>query len=113
MGGTSSRSFNNQGVRERVNKLRSQHKVLVFSTTTCPYCRKARQALEEVGANAHVVELDQDKDGPAIRDIMQKMTGAKTVPRVFINGRFVGGGDETLALKNSGELSKLLQEERT
>lgn len=31
------------------------------------------------------------------------------VPRVFINGKCIGGGDETQALEQSGKLSGLLQ----
>lgn len=109
MGGLSSRPADVQRVEERVNSVIAQHQVVVFSKTTCPFCRKAKQALNEVGANAHVIELDHDKDGGQIQDIMLKKTGARTVPRVFINGKFVGGGDDTVALKNSGELSRMLQ----
>lgn len=29
------------------------------------------------------------------------------VPRVFIDGKCIGGGSETVALKNSGELQKV------
>jgi glutaredoxin 3 len=111
MGGSPSRLANGQ-LEQRIKQLISQNKVVVFSKTTCPYCTRAKRALQEAGANAHVIELDQDHEGSHIQDLMLKMTGASTVPRVFINGRFVGGGDETVALKNSGELSKMLQEQR-
>ena len=30
------------------------------------------------------------------------------VPRVFINGQYIGGGDETLAVENSGQLKQLI-----
>jgi len=32
------------------------------------------------------------------------------VPRVFIQGKFVGGGDETAALDSSGKLKTMLQD---
>lgn len=32
------------------------------------------------------------------------------VPRVFINGKFVGGGSEVKALQSSGKLKPMLQE---
>ena len=32
------------------------------------------------------------------------------VPRVFINGRFIGGGDETQAAESSGQLVRWLKE---
>jgi hypothetical protein len=37
-----------------------------------------------------------------------KMTGARTVPRVFVNGKCIGGGDDTAALAASGRLAKML-----
>lgn len=38
------------------------------------------------------------------------MTGRRTVPNVFINGKTIGGGDETYAKVKSGEIQKLLNE---
>jgi len=32
------------------------------------------------------------------------------VPRVFINGQFIGGGDDTVRLDASGQLAKKLEE---
>jgi glutaredoxin len=36
------------------------------------------------------------------------MTGQRTVPNVFIGGAHIGGCDDTMALKKSGELRKML-----
>lgn len=33
----------------------------------------------------------------------------RQVPRVFVNGKFIGGGDDTVAKVKSGELKKLIQ----
>lgn len=30
------------------------------------------------------------------------------VPRVFVNGKFIGGGDDVVRLDKNGELKKLL-----
>lgn len=98
-----------QQIQERVESMISQHRVVVFSQTDCPFCEAAKEALQQSGANAFVIELDCRKDGFEIQNIMLEMTGARTVPRVFIDGKFVGGGDDIVALKNSGELSRLLQ----
>lgn len=56
------------------------------------------------------VQLDQEADGSAIQDILLKMTGGRSVPRVFINGKFLGGGDETAAAAANGQLETLLKE---
>ncbi|KAF8061129.1 Apmap [Scenedesmus sp. PABB004] len=106
--------------------------LVVFSKTYCPYSLKAKDALASVLRPAgrlgalSVVELDQlgqpggasgalapaDARGPlgapALQDALGALTGARTVPRVFIGGRFVGGGDDTAALVASGRAAELL-----
>ena len=83
-----------------------------FSKTYCPYCTKAKNALRDVlgpraDASLTVIELDQRADGAAIQSALA-FTGATSVPRVFIGGKFIGGGDDTVALAKSGELLKLV-----
>ena len=56
------------------------------------------------------MELDTRADGQDIQDIMLSMTGARSVPRVFVKGKFVGGGDDTCALAQSGQLKALLED---
>lgn len=41
--------------------------------------------------------------------IQREVTGARSVPRVFIGGKFIGGGDDTVRLFENGELKNLLQ----
>lgn len=53
------------------------------------------------------MELDELGDAPAIQDYLATLTGGSTVPRVFVNKKFIGGGTETKALQRSGELAKL------
>merc|ERR1719188_673506 len=40
---------------------------------------------------------------------MLELTGGRSVPRVFIEGKFIGGADDTIAKKASGELLTLLE----
>ncbi|KXJ73452.1 hypothetical protein RP20_CCG015798 [Aedes albopictus] len=53
-------------------------------------------------------ELDQRNDGDEIQSVLGSITGAKTVPRVFINGNFVGGGTDIKKMYSDGRLEKLL-----
>ena len=57
-----------------------------------------------------IVELDQREDGSDIQDYMMELTGGRTVPRVFIDGAFIGGADDTAALDARGELQTLLKQ---
>ena len=44
------------------------------------------------------------------QDALQELTGRRTVPNIFINGKSVGGCDDIIALHSSGQLAKLLLE---
>ncbi|CAG5077983.1 Oidioi.mRNA.OKI2018_I69.PAR.g8861.t1.cds [Oikopleura dioica] len=83
-------------------------KVVVFSKSYCPYCKKAKDALKQANIPFKSYEIENRPDCAAIQAEFRKMTGAQSVPRVFINGKFFGGGDETAAGVNSGKLQKLL-----
>ncbi|CAB4020856.1 glutaredoxin-C4-like isoform X2 [Paramuricea clavata] len=80
-------------------------KVVIFSKSYCPFCKKAKQAFTDAGLkNFLVIELDTRDDGSEIQDILLGITGARSVPRVFIGGEFIGGGSETAELQSSGKL---------
>ncbi|KAG1665210.1 hypothetical protein FOA52_002612 [Chlamydomonas sp. UWO 241] len=87
------------------------HKVVMFSKSYCPYCNKAKAALATVmkAANYFVIELDKRNDGDEIQDELLKVTGGRSVPRVFIGGEFIGGGDDTARLAGTGELKALIE----
>ena len=46
------------------------------------------------------------EDMGEIQDALLEVTGARSVPRVFINGKFYGGGDETAAGCASGDFAQ-------
>jgi glutaredoxin 3 len=49
-------------------------------------------------------------NGDKYVDILAEMTGEDTVPRVFIGGECIGGGDDTEKLEKQGELENKLRE---
>ncbi|XP_072166669.1 uncharacterized protein [Diadema setosum] len=87
------------------------NKVVVFSKTYCPFCTMAKTALKDAGLeNYKLIELDSHSMGAQIQDCLNEITGARTVPRVFIGGKCVGGGTEVKQLQNSGQLVTILKE---
>ncbi|KAF5725963.1 Glutaredoxin C4 [Tripterygium wilfordii] len=91
-----------------VKKTISSHKIVIFSKSYCPYCRRAKAVFKELKQSPHVVELDERDDGQDIQDALSKIVGRRTVPQVFINGKHIGGSDDTIDAHESGELAKLL-----
>ncbi len=43
-----------------------------------------------------------------VQDALLKMTGGRSVPRVFVDGKFIGGGDDTAAMARDGRLKEML-----
>merc|ERR1712154_459974 len=86
----------------------AKKKVVVFSKTHCPFCTMAKEALQGAGITDFlVIELENLSNCSAIQDVLLQMTGARTVPRVFINGKCIGGGTETKDLAKSGQLAEM------
>ena len=115
MGSFSSKATNPEemaSAKEIVDQAIASNKVMVFSKSYCPYCTKAKRALSSVlSADKFVVmELDERSDGAPIQEYLLALTGGRSVPRVFIDGEFIGGGDDTDALARSGKLAIMCKE---
>ncbi|CAG01400.1 unnamed protein product [Tetraodon nigroviridis] len=55
------------------------------------------------------VDISGLSDMDKIQDYLRELTGARTVPRVFIGDKCVGGGSDVADLHESGELKDMLQ----
>ena len=89
----------------------SQHKVVIFSKSYCPYCvdtKKLFQKKEFKDVDVVVHELEKMKNGAAIQSTLGSMSGQRTVPSVWIGGTFIGGNSETQAAYKNGKLSSML-----
>ena len=65
-------------------------KVLLFSTSTCSWCRRAKRYLKERGVPFKEIDIERDTD--AGRDIVRK-TGQRGVPVIKIGSRWIVGFD--------------------
>lgn len=80
--------------------------IVMYSTTWCGYCQRARGLLQSKGAEFVEIKVDEQ---PEQRDLMiEKSGGRRTVPQIFIGERHVGGYDDLAALDRAGELDTLL-----
>ena len=64
----------------------------------------AKKAFKSIGVTPFVLEIEDRSDMSAIQSALGTMTGATSVPRVFIGGLFFGGGDDTAAAASNGSL---------
>ncbi|MBD2459776.1 glutathione peroxidase [Oscillatoria sp. FACHB-1407] len=63
--------------------------VSLFTKVGCPFCARAKTMLQEHGLEYEEIVLGKDA---TIRSL-KAMTGATTVPQVFINGKLIGGSE--------------------
>lgn len=63
--------------------------VSLFTKQGCPFCARAKEMLEEHGMDYEEITLSKDVTTRSLRAV----TGATTVPQVFINGKLVGDSE--------------------
>jgi len=93
-----------------IQKMIKDNPVMVFSKPTCQYCKMAKEVLDGTGVDYTVEEIESREDCDKLQDIFKLLTGARTVPRVFVGGKCIGGGSETYSLHNQGKLVPMLKE---
>jgi len=99
-------------LKKNVEDLLTQERIVIFSKESCPYCYDAKNVFDKMGQKYAVVELNQHPQANSVQDILSDMTGARTVPRVFIDGKCIGGGSDTVQLFKNGQLEQMLSQER-
>jgi len=102
------RLFHTYSPKETAQAAIKASKIVMFSKTHCPYCRRAKEAITQLTPQFSVVELDVVRDGAEQQAALLELTGQKTVPNIFVNGKHIGGCDATLAAIASGEFQKLI-----
>jgi glutaredoxin 3 len=79
--------------------------VVVYATSWCPYCDRARKLLARKGVIFTEIDIEA---APEKRAEMQTRSGRRTVPQIFIGDHHVGGSDDLHALEAAGGLDSLL-----
>ncbi|KAJ1972400.1 hypothetical protein H4R35_004697 [Dimargaris xerosporica] len=82
---------------DKANQLIANNAVMVFSKSYCPFCRRAKGALDELKVAYKAVELDTSNDGSDLQAALKALTGQCTVPNIFIHQKHIGGCDDLLA----------------
>ncbi|KAI5101566.1 glutaredoxin 2 isoform X2 [Silurus meridionalis] len=106
---TTSGRVSDQACSQFIQETVSHNCIVIFSKTTCPYCKMAKNVFNQIGATYRVIELDEHNNGQQIQDVLEQISGARTVPRVFINGQCIGGSSDTRQLHEQGKLLPLIE----
>jgi len=79
--------------------------VVLYCTTLCPYCTRAKALLDKKGVEYSDINLDMQ---PEKRSEMEQLSGRTSVPQIFIDDFHVGGFDDMVDLDMDGELDPRL-----
>ncbi len=82
-------------------------KVEIYTWTTCPFCRRAKQLLDS--KQIAYIEYVIDGDEQAREAMLKRGSDRKrSVPQIFINDLHIGGSDALYQLEAEGKLDTLL-----
>ena len=75
------------------------------------FCTRTKNlfAQNALSDDVQIHELDRMPNGSQIQQALAQMTGQSTVPNVFVQGKHVGGNDDTQRAFKSGQLQSMLQ----
>lgn len=77
--------------------------IIVYSTSYCPYCVRAKELLTRKGLSFTEILVDEDEQK---REEMIERSNRMTVPQIFIDEQHVGGYDDLYALEKAGKLPR-------
>ena len=81
--------------------------IQIYTSPLCGYCHAAKRLLQS--KNAEFVEIDLANEPDRREEMVQRSSGGRTVPQIFIDENHVGGCDDLYALERVGKLDLLLQ----
>jgi cysteine synthase A len=89
--------------------------VVLFAMEWCEFCWSVRKMFAEYEIPYRSVDLDsvayqEGNKGGNIRKAIEKNTGLKTIPQIYVGGQHIGGATETFDAVKDGSLQKLLEE---
>lgn len=95
-------------LKKSVESTIESSKILVYSKTYCPYCTATKDLLNKYGVDYKLIELNTTSDGGDVQRALHEISGQRTVPNIFINGKHIGGNSDLQALESRGQLKDLL-----
>jgi monothiol glutaredoxin len=98
-------------LKERIDNLVQQHKILVFMKGNklmpqCGFSNNVVQILNTLGVPYETIDILDDQE---IRQGIKEYSDWPTIPQVYINGEFVGGSDVMIQLYQKGELQQMVE----
>eukprot|EP01060_Flectonema_neradi_P016990 TRINITY_DN2363_c9_g1_i1.p1 TRINITY_DN2363_c9_g1~~TRINITY_DN2363_c9_g1_i1.p1 ORF type:complete len:494 (+),score=111.10 TRINITY_DN2363_c9_g1_i1:59-1540(+) len=100
--------------RAYYQKVITENKIVIFSLEWCEFCWSVKKFFAKIGVSYTPVNIDsaemaKDDWGAKVRSAATEVTSCKTIPQIFIGGKFVGGATDVFNDFKSGDLQKNLK----
>jgi glutaredoxin 3 len=83
-------------------------RVKIYSTGRCPMCDKAKKLLSKWRIPFQEVRVDQDRSG--LIEMSRLTSGARSVPQIAIDGKWIGSLMELTELHMDDKLDELVMD---
>lgn len=80
--------------------------VEIYTSPLCGFCHAAKRLLTEKGVSFSEIDVLANPKRKA--EMIERASGGRTVPQIFVGDTHVGGCDELYALERAGKLDPLL-----
>ena len=81
--------------------------IKIYTTTTCPYCIKAKKLLKAKGIEFEEINIE-DNESFILNKLAEK-SGIHTVPQIYVDEEFIGGCDDLYQLERQNKLDEILK----
>ena len=81
-------------------------RVKIYSTGTCPLCSKTKDLLTKWKIEYLEIRVDKSREG--LVEMSEMTNGARTVPQISIDGKWIGGFSDLTELHMDDALDELM-----
>ena len=82
-------------------------RVKIFSTGICPICDNTKNLLRKWGIEYDEARVDRDRD--QLKEMLKITDGARMVPQIVIDDKWIGGFSDLTEMHMEGKLDELVK----
>lgn len=93
-------------LRERLDKILNENKLVVVSSLGCPPCKKIKKLLKDNSVNFYDTDISHPDHEDLFYCIYEK-SKSRYVPQIFLNSNYIGGYSEGLNHFSEGKFKDI------
>jgi ABC-type transporter MlaC component/glutaredoxin len=89
---------------DKVSQFEQKNKVEIYTADYCPYCKTAKEFLKQHNIRFDEIDITNQQD---VRKKISELSAIKTVPQIFVNGKFISDCSGLFEIKKRGQLEQI------